>query len=252
MQIDQRDADAALGGEVHAHSSWMLPVMLLAIAAAIAAGIFFYLTGPTVDEIQGNVTSPTASTDTADIRIDGVLFRVPANYTKFRRSRYDGDQDDVPMFALLPNMSPWSSGDATAFASNAPNSRVVHITLAIDRAPLTYEEKFERGIKPRADNPEGEPGPFGLTQYKFSMGTGYENTEWFTAKLDDGSELVMRCDASANPDFGSSCMRVTRLRDNVGLTYKFKRTHLAQWKTIETRVRGLIESFRPNATATTP
>ncbi len=250
MKIDQRDADAALGGEVHAHSSWMLPALLLGVAAAIAAGVFFYLTGPTVDEIQGNVTSPTASAAKADIRVDGVLFRIPANYTKLSRSRYDGDQDDVPMHALLPGMSPWSPGDAKAFASNAPDSRVVHFTLAIDRTPLTYQEKFERGIKPRADNPEGEPGPFGLTQYKFSLGTGYENTEWFSAKLDDGSELVMRCDASANPDFGSSCMRVARLRDNVGLTYKFKRTHLAQWKAIEAGIMSLVDSFRPNAGGT--
>jgi hypothetical protein len=247
MKIDQRDADAALGGssEVHAHSSWMLPAIVLALAVAIAIGVFFYLTGPTVDEIQGNLPSPTASKETADIRIDGALFRIPANYTKFSRSRYSGDQDDVPMHALLPNMAPWSPGDKAAFASNAPDARVIHFTLAIDRAPLTYQEKFERGIKPAAQIQEGEPGPFGLTQYKFGPGTGYEQTEWFTAKLEDGSELVMRCDASANPDFGSSCMRVTRLPDNVGLTYKFKRSHLAQWKQIDAGIMGVIDSFRP-------
>lgn len=247
MKIDQRDADAALGGEVHAHSSWMLPAIVLFLAVVIGGGVFWYLTSSSsvVDEIQGNVPSPSASTDTADIRIDGVLFRVPANYTKFRRSRYDGDQDDLPLHALLPNLSPWSPGDAAAFASNAPNARVILFTLAVDRAPLTYQQKFERGIKPAAENPEGEPGPFGLTQYKFGAGTGYENTEWFTARLEDGSDLVMRCDASANPDFGSSCMRVTRLPDNVGLTYKFKRAHLAQWKQIDAGIMGLIASFRP-------
>lgn len=224
----------------------MLPVVLLGLAAVIAGAIYYFLTQPSVvDQIQGNVPAPTSATATADIRIDGVLFRIPANYTKFGRSRYGGDHDDVPMHALLPNMSPWSPGDAAAFASNAPDARVIHFTLAIDRAPLTYQEKFERGIKPAAQNPEGEPGPFGLTQFKFGPGTGYENTEWFTTRLDDGSELVMRCDASANPDFGSSCMRVTRLPDNVGLTYKFKRAHLAQWKQIEAGVMGVVESFRP-------
>jgi hypothetical protein len=245
MKIDQRDADAALGSEVHAHSSWMLPATVLAFAVAIAVGVLFYLAGPTVDEMQGNLPSPTASKETADIRIDGALFRIPANYTKFCRSRYSGDQDDVPMLALLPNMSPWSPGDAATFASNAPDARVIHFTIAIDRAPLTYQEKFERGIKPAAQIEDGEVGPFGLTQYKFGPGTGYEDTEWFTAKLEDGSELVMRCDASANPDFGSSCMRVTRLPDNVGLTYKFKRAHLAQWKQIDAGIMGLVDSFRP-------
>lgn len=243
MKIDQRDADAALGGEVHAHSSWILPLLLLVIAAAIAGGFFIFLAGPTVEDIQGNTPWPTASADTADLRIDGVLYRIPSNYTKFRRSRSNGEQDDVPMHALLPNMSPWSPGDAKAFASNAPDAKVIHFTLAIDRARLTYQQKFERGIKPRADNEEGEAGPFGLTQFKFSPGTGYENTEWFTAMLEDGSELVMRCDASPNTDFGSSCMRVTRLPDNVGLTYKFKRAHLAQWRQIEAGVMGLVASF---------
>jgi len=244
MQIDQRDADAALGGEVHAHSSWMLPATLLVVAAAIAGGVFVYLTGPTVEDIQGNTPWPTASAETSDIRIDGVLFRIPANYTKFRRSRSSGDQDDVPMHALLPNMSPWSPTDAAAFASNARDAKVIHFTLAIDRAPLTYQQKFERGIKPLADNPEGLPGPFGLTQYKFGPGTGYDNTEWFSATLQDGSEYVIRCDASPTADFGSSCMRVTRLPDNVGLTYKFKRAHLAQWQRIDAGVIGLIASFR--------
>jgi hypothetical protein len=245
MKIDQRDADAALGGEVHAHSSWMLPAILLGLAVVVAGVVYYLLTDPpVVDTIQGNVYAPTASAATADIRIDGVLFRVPANYTKFGRSRYNGDHDDVPMHALLPNMSPWSPGDAIAFASNAPDARVIHFTLAIDHASLTYQEKFERGIRPAAQNPHGEPGPFGLTQFKFGPGTGYENTEWFIARLEDGSDLVMRCDASANADFGSSCMRVARLPDNVGLTYKFKRAHLAQWKQIEAGVQGLVASFR--------
>ena len=55
----------------------------------------------------------------------------------------------------------------------------------------------------------------------------------------------MRCDASATPDFGSNCIRVTRLRDNIGLTYKFKRSQLATWKETDSKLRALIESFRP-------
>jgi len=244
MKIDQRDADAALGGEVHSHSSWMLPAVLLVVAAAIAAGVFIYLTGPTVEELQGNTPSPTAATETADIRIDGVLFRVPASFTRFRRGRSSGDQDSVEMHALLPNLAPWSPRDAAAFEDTSPNSRALHFTLAIDRAPLPYQEKFERGIRPRADNPDGQLGPFGLTTYKFSPGTGYENTDFFSAQLADGSQYVVRCDASANPAFGTSCMRVLRLPDNVGLTYKFRRAHLAQWKEIDAGVLGLIQSFR--------
>ena len=250
MKIDQRDADAALGGgEVHAHSSWLLPLIVLLVAGAIGVGVFVFLAGPTVEEVQGNIQgntySPTADTSKARINIDGAVFVIPANYTMHRRSRTSGDQDDVPMHALLPDLEPWTPAKAAEFSSNAAGARVIRFTLAVDRSRLTYEKKFDRGIRPLADNPDGEPGPFGLTQYKFSQGTGYENTEWFSAQLEDGSTLVMRCDASANKDFGSNCTRVTRLNDEVGLTYQFKRSQLEHWKKADAGIVALVNSFRP-------
>ena len=249
MKIDQRDADAALGGEVHAHSSWILPLIVLLVAVAIGVGVFVFLAGPTVEEFQGNIQgntySPTSDTSTADVRVDGALFRIPGHFTMYRRSRSSGDHDDVPMHALLPNFAPWSQANAVEFKSNLANAKVIHFTLIVDRTKLTYQAKFDRGIRPLADNPAGDPGPFGLTMYKFSQGTGYESTEWFSAQLSDGSTLVMRCDASATPDFGSNCMGVTRLRDGVSLTFKFKRSQLALWKQTDAKLMALVESFRP-------
>jgi hypothetical protein len=244
MKIDQRDADAALGGEVHAHSSWILPAIFLVVAGLIGIGFYILFTGPTVDDLQGNTAWPTAATDTADIRIDNAVFRVPANYTKLRRSRSDGDADDIPMHALLPNLAPWTQAQAKEFNSNSWNARVVQILLAVDHAKLTYQDKFDRGIRPRSSTPDGIPGPHGLTTYKFDAGTGYENTEWLTATLEDGSRFVMRCDAAATGNFGSSCMRVTRLKDGIGLTYKYKRAYLAQWKEIDAKVMAKVEGFR--------
>ena len=244
MKIDQRDADAALGGEVHAHSSWILPAIFLVVAGLIGIGFYILFTGPTVDDLQGNTAWPTASAETADIRIDNAVFRVPANYTKLRRSRSDGDAEDIPMHALLPNLTPWTQAEAREFNSNAKDSRVVQILLAVDHAKLTYQDKFDRGIRPRSSTPESIPGPYDLMTYKFDAGTGYENTEWLTATLEDGSRFVMRCDAAATGDFGASCMRVTRLKDGVGLTYKYKRAYLAQWKEIDARIIAKIDSFR--------
>jgi hypothetical protein len=55
----------------------------------------------------------------------------------------------------------------------------------------------------------------------------------------------MRCDPSANSDFGSTCMRVTRLSDGIGLTYRFKRSQLESWRETDDRLAELIASFRP-------
>jgi hypothetical protein len=250
MKIDEREADRALASDdMHRHSGWILPLILLIVAAAIGAGIYLFLAGPSVREVQGNIQgnsySPSADTSRARISIDGAEFSIPANFTMHRRSRRSGEQETVPMHALLPDLQPWSPDKASAFTSNRADARVIRFTLAVDRDRLQYEEKFERGIRPDADDPAGEPGPFGLTQYRFSPGKGYERTEWFTANLPDGKLLVMRCDPSANTDFGSTCMRVTRLSDGVGLTYRFKRSQLEQWREMDAKVMALIASFRP-------
>jgi hypothetical protein len=40
-------------------------------------------------------------------------------------------------------------------------------------------------------------------------------------------------------------MRVTRLADGTGLTYRFKRSQLQYWKETDERIMALIASFRP-------
>lgn len=250
MKMDQRDADRALEtGEVHRHSGWILPLIVLMIAAALGAGAYLFLAGPSVEEvrgnIQGNTYSPSSDPSRARITVDGAEFSIPGNYTMHRRSRRSGDHENVPMHALLPNLEPWSAEKSREFSSNLADARVIRFTLSVDRDRMQYEEKFERGIRPRADNPAGEPGPYGLTQYTFSPGTGYDGTEWYSANLPDGKLLVMRCDPSANSDFGSTCVRVTRLSDGVGLTYRFKRSQLERWRETDDRLAELIASFRP-------
>lgn len=250
MKIDEKAARDAIGGpDVRRFSSWTIPLVVLLVAAAIGAGIFVFLAGPTVEEVQGNIQgntySPTADTSRARITIDGSDFSIPANYTMHRRSRKSGDHENVPMHALLPDLEPWSAAKAGEFASNLAASRVVRFTLSVDRDRLPYEEKFNRGIRPRADNENGEPGPYGLTSYRFQPGTGYEGTEWYSAAMPGGKMLVMRCDPSANADFGSTCMRVTRLDDGIGLTYRFKRSQLQFWRETDARIMALVASFRP-------
>lgn len=250
MRIDEKAANEAIGsGQMRKFSSWTIPLVLLLVAAAIGAGIFVFLAGPTVEEVQGNLQgntyAPTADTSRARITIDGSDFSIPANYTMHRRSRKSGDHENVPMHALLPGLEPWSQATAREFASNLADARVVRFTLSVDRDSLPYEEKFDRGIRPRAENPEGEPGPYGLTRYRFSPETGYEGTEWYSARRPNGKMLVMRCDPSANADFGLTCIRVTRLDDGVGLTYRFKRSQLQYWQETDARIMALIASFRP-------
>lgn len=247
MKIDQRDADAALGSDVHRHSSWTMPAILILVTAAIGVGIFIYLAGPTVQDIQGTAPSPTASAEPIDLKVDGIAFRIPAYYTESRATRGGGDQDEVDMHVLLPDLHPWNLTDKAAFESNAADARVIHFTLKPDHQALTDDQRFERALRPQTTNPDGTPGPYGLTQFDFPAGLGYDDVQIFTAPLDGKSVLILRCDKVGDKEFGPSCLRQTRTPDGIGLTYRFKRAHLADWKMIDTGLTKLVAGFRAAA-----
>ena len=224
-----------------------MPAILVLITAAIGLGIFFYLTGPTVQDIAGTTPSPTAQADPIDLRIDGIAYRIPAFYTETRAARAGGDQDEVHLHVLLPDLNPWTLTDEAAFASNAPDARVVHFVLKPDRQPMTEDQRFVRALRPQTVNPEGTPTPYGLTQFDFSPGLGYDDAQIFTATLGPKTLLVLRCEKIGDRNSGPACIRNTRTPDGIGLTYRFKRAHLAEWQTIDAGITKLVTGFRTKA-----
>ena len=225
-----------------------MPAALLLITAAIGVGIYAYLIGPSVQDIAGTTPSPTASADPVDLRVDGIAYRIPANYTVNRAVRGGGDQDEVALHVLLPDLRPWTQTDAAAFASNAPDARVVHFILKPDRNRLPEDQRFERALRPQTVNPEGTPGQFGLTQFDFPPGIGgYDDTQIFTVRLDPKTLLVLRCEKIGDPKLGPNCIRQMRTPEGVGLTYRFKRAHLAAWQSVDSGITKLVAGFRAAA-----
>ena len=226
-----------------------MPAILILITAAIGIGIFFYLTGPTVQDLAGTTPSPTASAEPIDLKVDGIAYRIPAYYTESRAARAGGEQDEVNLHVLLPDLHPWTLTDQAAFASNAPDARVVHFVLKPDRQTLTEDQRFERALRPQTTNPDGVPGPYNLTQFDFPQGLGYDDTQIFIALLDAKTKslLVLRCDKIGDPTFGPSCIRQMRTPDGIGLTYRFKRAHLAEWQSIDSGITKLVADFRSKA-----
>lgn len=225
-----------------------MPAILLLITGLIGVGVFVYLAGPTVQDIQGTALNPTASAEPVDLRVDGIAYRIPANYTENRVTRQGGDQDEVHLHVMLPDLHPWTQTDKAAFESNSPDARVVHFVLKPDRHSMPEDQRFERALRPQTINPEGTPGQFGLTQFDFPPGVGYDDIQIFTVRLDPKVLLVLRCEKlGSDPSIGPSCIRQMRTPEGVGLTYRFKRTHLAAWQTIDSGIIKLVAGFRANA-----
>ena len=246
------------GEEVKTESSWAGPARILFITLILAGGFLYYYFGPRVEDIQG--TNPRASALTRPISMTiGVdRFVIPENYTVFTRNRRGGVQDNVEMYAVLPSFDGYSLPRQLDFESNDPNSPVVYFSL-FDPVKVAQEEgqisdevvseraKFERVYLPTIANPKGEPWRFGLTHYKLSDSWAGADEDLFVHENSDGSLVIFRCLQAVSTMPSPWCRRDTYLSSSLGLSYRFKRSRLGDWRDIDEGVMNLVKRFRRNA-----
>ena len=125
-----------------------------------------------------------------DVSVRGLSLHIPARYIESRSARGGGDQDVVPLFAALPDLRGYSDAEATLFASNAPDSPVVHILVRADTNGLDAESRLARIYMPYVIDPKGEAASFGLTHYIFRSDSGYGRSDLFVGNNVASSVLV--------------------------------------------------------------
>jgi len=225
-------------------SSWTYPLIILLVTLTLSAVFLYYYVGPRLEDIAGDVPKPTVSDERVTIVIGGRAFSIPANHTVYPRARRGGERDSVALYALWPNLSPYTPTRRLDFIENAPDTRRIDIFLERDSALFDEAERFDRIFLPLTVDPEGEPTAFGLTQFAFKDRrqdtplNGYRDEDLFV-DLDDGAaKLVLRC-FKDTPDMPSPyCRRDVTLTEGVALTYLFKRPYLPQWRSIDEAVRA--------------
>lgn len=227
---------------IHRRSGWLLPLGVFAVTSLLSAAfLLFYLAPP--GGLLGKEIDPTSRSDAVSLTVGGVPFRIPANYLIYAAARKGGEHREVILFALLPNLSGWSNWDTEAFSSNAPDSNVVYLTLRQDRAGLDESGKLHRVYLEYVQDRNGRPAPYGLTRYTFRDDTGYRREDLFVGA---GSKpMVMRCVQQSREVPSPSCLREVLIAKNLILSYRFKRSHLAQWGEIAAKVDKLVNGFKP-------
>lgn len=226
------------GEEIHQHSGWLIP-LAFGLAILLLSGLFlgWYLRpGP-----KGG-GMPTVQSHAVELKVRGVPFSIPANYIESAAARAGGEQDNLTLAALFPSWAGYSDADARQFTGNAPDSPVVRLVLRADAINLDAAARLQRIYMPYVSNPKGAEGPYGLTQYGFRNGSGYERNDLFVG--DDGRALLL-CER-AGPDLPSpNCIALDKpLARGLTLSYRFKRAYLAQWRQIAGGVDTLLTRFR--------
>ncbi len=239
-------------GTIRKRSGWLIPLGVFLVTAALSALVLLYYLAPNAPNFLEEQVAPTSRGDLIALRVHDLKLWVPANYLQFESARQGGTRKDLALFAILPDLAGWSNWEASNFAANTPDSPVVFLLIREEQLNLTEADRLSRIYTAYISNPQGTPGPFGLTQYAFREDSGYRNQDLFVGQTPAGIE-ILRCDRLSPEVPSPSCLRDTPIAHAVALSYRFKREHLSRWQEIGQGVDKLIETFekppKPQAAA---
>src|SRR5581483_6444137 len=125
---------------------------------------------------------------------------------------------------------------------------IIFMLVHEDPVNLPESERFKRIYLNYVVDTQGAPGPFGLTQYAFREDSGYRGEDLFIG-TDAKGMVVMHCARLSQTVPSPNCLRDVPVSSTVALSYRFKRSHLAQWREIDDGIMGLIRRFHRHKSA---
>ena len=230
------------GGLAKQRSGWFAPAIAFFVTACMSAVVFAYYFAPGPPGLGEELPEPTDATRPIALTIGSTRFRIPANYVQLASARRGGALSEVDLAAMLPRLDGYSLASAKDFAGHSADSPIVSLKLRGDQTPLPEAERLERIYRLQIEDPGGERQADGLMRYTFRQDSGYRGLELFTGAI-DGQPIVMLCDRLAADTPAPNCLRDVPFGNGLGLSYRFKRAHLARWREIDTAVRGLVNGF---------
>jgi hypothetical protein len=222
-------------------AGWLVPLgIFVATAGATGAGLAYLKStrGFTLFERP----APTDSTVAVAVRVGETGFHIPASYIVYASARRGGRRDELEMMALIPDMQSYSLADAPAFASKAPDSRVLNFTLREERRTLSDQERLEQSYLPLVEDRDGLTGPYALTRYTFRRNSGYDDYDLFVGPT-PSAIVILRCEKDSADVPSPNCQSMTNVTDELSLEYRFRRAHLDRWRDIDAGLRALTGAF---------
>jgi hypothetical protein len=230
-------------GTVKQRSGWLIPVAVFVVTAGLSALVLLFYLAPTPTSFIEEHAAPTSRTDPVMLSVNDMKFTIPANYIIYARARQGGAMQKVELFTTVPDFKGYSDWHASDFSGNAADSPVVFLLIRAAESDITEDERLQRVYVSYLTDPEGKPGPFGLTQYTFREDSGYHNEDLFAGQ-EGGRTILLRCVRFSAEVSSPSCLREVPLGHGVALTYRFKRANLGRWQEITSGIDRLVASFQ--------
>jgi hypothetical protein len=224
-------------------SAWLLPMGVVLVVLALSALLLLFYLAPRGQSLFHEQVTPTSRKDIVALTMHGQKFFIPANYLEFESARQGGERREISLYAILPDLTGWSNWQAEAFADNSADASAVFITIRDEKDDLSENDRLKRIYMGYVKSPVGAPGPFGLTQYEFQADSGYHDEDLYVGEISTGL-VVLRCVRLSAEVPSPGCLRDMQIAKGVALTYRFKRSHLSEWREIGEGMNKLLVSFR--------
>ena len=230
-------------GQVKERSGWLLPIAVFVVTAILSSLFLLYYLAPSPSSLIEEHPQPTSRTDTVRLLVGGVSFAIPANYLLYASARKGGARREVALYAEFPGFRGYSDADAPVFSTNNATSPIVYMLIREEAFNLPEAARLQRIYLNEVVDVRGSKGRFGLVQYAFRDDSGYRGEDLFVGRTEQGL-VVMRCVRYSLNVQSPSCLHDVVLVRAVALSYRFKRSQLANWRGIANGAARLVASFR--------
>ena len=156
-------------GEIHQHSGWLIPLAVMVVVAVLCAALFLcYMRPFALSRNAAPFRDNRASLVAIPVNLAGMALSIPADYIR-ATARAGGERTCVALAPPFPTWQGYSEADARLFASNAPDSPLVHLLIRADPTAWTpgtaaahlhplYRQQRRRGRAVRPDPLRFPPG----------------------------------------------------------------------------------------------
>lgn len=138
-----------------------------------------------------------------------------------------------------PTLEGYSEARADAFLSTDDRAPLLFISIRTAEGRFGPNERYDHVYRRLlADFPRIGPG--GLVAQSFRPGFGYDGETLYVSPL-SGQPLVARCAAEDSPT--GTCLVEYRSAHGLDVAYRFRRSLLSRWKSLDRSVRSLVDGF---------
>ncbi len=229
-------------GLARQRSSWLIPLVAFFVTSCLSAVVLAYYFAPGPPGLGAELPYPTDATRPLALSVGETRFRVPANYVLLASARRGGSLQQLAMAAMLPDFHGYSMDAADKFSANEPDSPVIMMTLKVASTAITEQDRLDRIYLMQVVDSAGQTGPFGLKHYAFRAESGYHTEDLFVGSTEAGT-VVLLCDRQDDDMPSPNCMRDMPFAGGLAVAYRFKRARLAEWQTIDSGLRQLLNGF---------